>query len=50
MAVKKPGKKVRVCGDLSTGLNASLNVHQYPLPLPDELFAEFNGIEEEEKS
>ena len=43
VAVQKPGRAVRICADLSTGLNQSLDVHKYPLPLPDELFAKLNG-------
>lgn len=45
VAVNKQGKKVRLCADLSTGLNAAWNEHKYPLPLPDELFSEHNGGE-----
>lgn len=44
MTVKKPGKKVRMCVDLTTGLIAALDVHMYPIPLPDELFSMLNGV------
>lgn len=43
VAVKKQGRKVRVCADLSTGFNAALDVHQYLLPLPEELSAKQKG-------
>ncbi|XP_055350040.1 uncharacterized protein K02A2.6-like [Paramacrobiotus metropolitanus] len=41
--IKKPKKNFRICSDLSTGLNDALDVHKYPLPHPDELFAKLNG-------
>jgi hypothetical protein len=41
--VKKANGKLRICADFSTGLNAVLEDHQYPLPLPDDLFARLNG-------
>lgn len=41
--VPKPGGKVRICADLSTGVNRALNINQYPLPRPDELFVALNG-------
>ncbi|KAA3677574.1 uncharacterized protein DEA37_0010992 [Paragonimus westermani] len=43
VAVKKLNGAVRICDDFSTGLNASLDMHQHPLPLPDDLFAKMNG-------
>ncbi|KAA3681263.1 uncharacterized protein DEA37_0012735 [Paragonimus westermani] len=43
VVVKKPNGVVRICADFSTGLNASLDMRQYPLPLPDDLFAKMNG-------
>ncbi|CAH8624674.1 unnamed protein product [Dicrocoelium dendriticum] len=43
VAVKKPNGKVRVCADFSTGLNAALDDHQYPLPIPEDIFAKLNG-------
>lgn len=43
VAAKKEGRKVRICADLSAGLDASLDVQQYPLPHPDELFAKLGG-------
>ncbi|CAH8499886.1 unnamed protein product [Dicrocoelium dendriticum] len=43
VVVKKPNGQIRLCADFSTGLNASLNNHQYPLPLPEDMFAKLNG-------
>lgn len=41
--VKKGNGKVRICADFSTGLNSILENHQYPLPLPEDLFTKLNG-------
>ncbi|XP_055590304.1 uncharacterized protein K02A2.6-like [Uranotaenia lowii] len=43
VVVKKSDKTVRICGDYSTGLNAVLTPHKYPLPTPDEIFATLTG-------
>ncbi|XP_055604578.1 uncharacterized protein K02A2.6-like [Uranotaenia lowii] len=43
VVVKKSDKSVRICGDYSTGLNAVLTPHKYPLPTPDEIFATLSG-------
>ncbi|XP_062539228.1 uncharacterized protein K02A2.6-like [Armigeres subalbatus] len=43
VVVKKPGGKVRICADYSTGLNAALEPNHYPLPVPDDIFTKFNG-------
>ncbi|XP_062713307.1 uncharacterized protein K02A2.6-like [Aedes albopictus] len=43
VAVKKPGGKVRICADYSTGLNAALEPNHYPLPVPDDIFSKLNG-------
>ncbi|XP_029142978.1 uncharacterized protein K02A2.6-like, partial [Protobothrops mucrosquamatus] len=43
VAVKKASGKVRICADFSTGLNTSLEDHQYPLPIPEDIFAKLNG-------
>ncbi|XP_062540847.1 uncharacterized protein K02A2.6-like [Armigeres subalbatus] len=40
---KKPGGKVRICADYSTGLNAALEPNHYPLPVPDDIFTKLNG-------
>uniref|UniRef100_A0A914WQW0 RNA-directed DNA polymerase n=1 Tax=Plectus sambesii TaxID=2011161 RepID=A0A914WQW0_9BILA len=39
----KPDGKIRLCADFSTGLNALLDLHQYPLPRPNELYQKLNG-------
>lgn len=43
VAVKKQGKKVRVCAVLGTGLNAAIDMHKYPSPLPDKIFSKLSG-------
>jgi hypothetical protein len=43
VAVKKSNGPPRICGDFSTGLNDALEANQYPLPLPDEIFAKLAG-------
>lgn len=43
--VPKPGGKVRICADLSTGVNRALDINQYPLPKPDDLFVALNDGE-----
>ena len=43
VAVKKANGSIRICGDFSTGLNDCLELHQYPLPHPDNIFATLNG-------
>lgn len=43
VVVSKPGGKIRICADLSTGVNQALDIQQYPLPKPDELFVALNG-------
>ncbi|VDN28242.1 unnamed protein product [Dibothriocephalus latus] len=35
--------KVRIRVDFSTGLNAALDRHQYPLIVPEDIFARLNG-------
>lgn len=41
--VQRKGEKIRVCADFSTGLTATLDIHVYPPPHPDELFTKLNG-------
>lgn len=43
VVIKKPNGTIRLCADFSTGLNAALEPHEYPLPLPEDLFAKLNG-------
>lgn len=43
VVVPKPGGRIRLCADFSTGLNQALDINQYPLPRPAELFIALNG-------
>ena len=43
LVVKKADGSIRLCVDFSTGLNAALEDHQYPLPTPDDLYTILNG-------
>ena len=43
IVVRKANSKVRICADYSTGLNNALDAHEYPLPIPEDLFAKLNG-------
>ncbi|XP_037810815.1 uncharacterized protein K02A2.6-like isoform X2 [Lucilia sericata] len=43
VVVKKASGNLRICGDYSTGLNDQLEPHTFPLPLPDEIFINFNN-------
>ena len=43
VVVRKPGGKVRLCGDFKVTLNPALKNDVYPFPLPEELFQKLNG-------
>ncbi|XP_062533427.1 LOW QUALITY PROTEIN: uncharacterized protein LOC134202460 [Armigeres subalbatus] len=43
VAVRKPNGRVRICADYSTGLNNALEANHYPLPTPEEIFAQLAG-------
>ena len=43
MAVPKKDGKFRICGDYIVRVNQALDVDQYPLPKPDDLFATLAG-------
>ena len=42
MVVPKKSGTVRICADFKTGLNDALEMHQHPLPTPDEIFSKLN--------
>ncbi|XP_058811075.1 uncharacterized protein K02A2.6-like [Topomyia yanbarensis] len=43
VVVRKANGNIRICGDYSTGLNSTLQPHQYPLPLPEYIFAKLTN-------
>ncbi|XP_041769577.1 uncharacterized protein K02A2.6-like [Anopheles merus] len=43
VVVKKANGKIRLCGDYSTGLNEALRPHDYPLPLPEDIFSRLSN-------
>lgn len=43
VVTKKKTGDIRICADFSTGLNEALEDHQYPLPLPEDIYAKLNG-------
>ena len=43
VAVPKQDGKFRICGDYKVTVNAALDIDQYPLPKPDDLFASLAG-------
>ncbi|CAH8680112.1 unnamed protein product [Schistosoma rodhaini] len=43
VVIKKANGTIRICADFSTGLNAALEQHHYPLPVPADFFTMLNG-------
>ncbi|EPB67394.1 hypothetical protein ANCCEY_13514 [Ancylostoma ceylanicum] len=43
VCVRKSNGKLRVCADFSTGLNRALESFDYPLPVPEDIFATLTG-------
>lgn len=43
VVVRKPSGAIRICGDYSTGLNAVLKPHHYPVQTPENIFASLAG-------
>lgn len=41
--VPKPGEQARICGNFKVTENPILDINQYPLPKPEELFYRLNG-------
>lgn len=39
VVIRKNDGRIRLCADFSTGLNDSLEMHQYPLPHPNDIFS-----------
>lgn len=45
VVVQKANGTIRICGDYSTGLNDSLEQHEYPIPTPEDIFASLSGCQ-----
>ncbi|KAH9591417.1 hypothetical protein MS3_00001171 [Schistosoma haematobium] len=43
VVIKKANGTIRICADFSTGLNAAIEQHHYPLPVPADLLTMLNG-------
>ncbi|KIH44694.1 reverse transcriptase, partial [Ancylostoma duodenale] len=43
VCVRKSNGELRMCADFSTGLNRALESFDYPLPVPEDIFATLNG-------
>ena len=48
--IRKPGRKVRLCGNFKVTLNPALKNDVYAFLLPEELFQKLNGGHELSKS
>ena len=44
VVVRKPGGKIRICGDFKVTINPLLKTDVYPLPKPEELFHGLNAL------
>lgn len=43
VVVRKSNGQKRICGDYSKGLNAALHPHDYPLPLPQDIYTKLGN-------
>ncbi|KHJ86733.1 hypothetical protein OESDEN_13508 [Oesophagostomum dentatum] len=43
VVVRKKNGNIRLCADISTGLNDALQLHQHPVPTAEEVFTKLNG-------
>ena len=43
--ISAPGQpaKIRVCGDYSVTVSSQLEIHRYPMPLPEDLMRKLSG-------
>jgi hypothetical protein len=50
VVVKKPDESTRLCVDYSTGLNDALQLHQHPLPVPENISLPLTAVMYSHKS